>query len=697
MKLLDYVALGAATAQTPGFRLNTDELSLDYGDSEYLNFFDLERGKKKKAAKYAAWLATSSQQYQSTTKKTTTTRRTTRPTTTTSTTTTTTSTTTTTTTRKTTTTKRTTRPYGGSSGSSGYSGSSGSSGSLTYSSSSGSSNDSGSNNSEFFDDRDQLLSMINHIISTEGGLPDLGRPATDFLNYGCWCNVLHDRDHARKAFGKSLDSLDLACQHWEQCLKCTQMDDTDCQPLLTDYSVLLGTQSSGSAYSPGSTATTSCDGNAEGCGKWACQCDARFAAQFVAAIREGDFDNANLHASNQWDQSAMCAWTGDYDTHDECCGEYPNRFPFATNFGQRACCHNKTYNTNDAMCCANGHISTTGSCSGGTTSSTEAPTTPTPEPTTQEPTTMAETIYTTTPGVTDTTESFPFETFTTEKDGGSNDGGSNDGYNNPYAPAEPTTCQATNLNIVFSVDISSSMESVREFWSWFRGFVGFFDSSKQKISINTFADDSDIVLDLAHHDVQHIMDTVENLRKQGASSSSESLLLKALKTSRVSLKGLEDENSVVIVFTDGWNTDAKTPVFHGEEAFKDGINMISVGIGEKLMKEYLYTIATGNQRNVYEVQLNELDSVTSSLQNQICSSTSQEVFDSSEAWTGARPDIIYAKDTIADYAQIFDKRGRLPNGYQDLNNEFLQWYRTEAQFGGGLMMRRLNMTMFSDF
>ena len=45
--------------------------------------------------------------------------------------------------------------------------------------------------------------------------------------------------------------------------------------------------------------------------------------------------------------------------------------------------------------------------------------------------------------------------------------------------------------------------------------------------------------------------------------------------------------------------------------------MISVGIGEKLMKEYLYTIATGNQRNVYEVQLNELDSVTSSLQNQV--------------------------------------------------------------------------------
>lgn len=73
-------------------------------------------------------------------------------------------------------------------------------------------------------------------------------------------------------------------------------------------------------------------------------------------------------------------------------------------------------------------------------------------------------------------------------------------------------------------------------------------------------------------------------------------------------------------------------MFHAEEAFKgkkhsnvsttnvlikDGINMISVGIGEKLMKEYLYTIATGNQRNVYEVKTDELNSITSSLQDQV--------------------------------------------------------------------------------
>lgn len=45
--------------------------------------------------------------------------------------------------------------------------------------------------------------------------------------------------------------------------------------------------------------------------------------------------------------------------------------------------------------------------------------------------------------------------------------------------------------------------------------------------------------------------------------------------------------------------------------------MISVGIGEKLMKEYLYTIATGNQRNVYEVETDELNSITSSLQDQV--------------------------------------------------------------------------------
>lgn len=36
-----------------------------------------------------------------------------------------------------------------------------------------------------------------------------------------------------------------------------------------------------------------------------------------------------------------------------CCGQYPVRFPFKRNGGDRSCCGQKTYNTHLLMCCEN--------------------------------------------------------------------------------------------------------------------------------------------------------------------------------------------------------------------------------------------------------------------------------------------------------------------------------------------------------
>merc|ERR1712084_50855 len=46
----------------------------------------------------------------------------------------------------------------------------------------------------------------------------------------------------------------------------------------------------------------------------------------------------------------------------QCCGAYPNRFPYKTNNGARGCCSGATYATALLECCPNGSTAVIGTC-----------------------------------------------------------------------------------------------------------------------------------------------------------------------------------------------------------------------------------------------------------------------------------------------------------------------------------------------
>jgi hypothetical protein len=75
----------------------------------------------------------------------------------------------------------------------------------------------------------------------------------DILNYGCLCNLKGSSKELRKGLGRALDAFDSACQQWQQCHTCTQMDDMDCpDPLFVNYETgfsLAGVVSLGYRYS----------------------------------------------------------------------------------------------------------------------------------------------------------------------------------------------------------------------------------------------------------------------------------------------------------------------------------------------------------------------------------------------------------------------------------------------------------------
>ena len=47
---------------------------------------------------------------------------------------------------------------------------------------------------------------------------------------------------------------------------------------------------------------------------------------------------------------------------DECCGEYPERYPFFSDYGNKGCCGQKTYYKSVLQCCKNDILQPKGTC-----------------------------------------------------------------------------------------------------------------------------------------------------------------------------------------------------------------------------------------------------------------------------------------------------------------------------------------------
>ena len=48
----------------------------------------------------------------------------------------------------------------------------------------------------------------------------------------------------------------------------------------------------------------------------------------------------------------QCNWKSKGKTPpDECCGKYPERFPYYSNYGQNECCGNTVFEPNKGQCC----------------------------------------------------------------------------------------------------------------------------------------------------------------------------------------------------------------------------------------------------------------------------------------------------------------------------------------------------------
>jgi hypothetical protein len=177
-----------------------------------------------------------------------------------------------------------------------------------------------------------------------------GSQATiDQLNeYGCWCYF--DEDHGRGK-GNPIDAIDEMCKVLADGYECAMRDAEDegttCIPWEVDYTSAVG--------GTGLTIAEECaqsnvDSN---CAARACTVEGSFIANLLDAFISGNSINDDHKHSNGFDIAVGCPVkkSGGGPSNKQCCGNYPDRFPYKTAGGDRQCCGSRTYNSLTLKCC----------------------------------------------------------------------------------------------------------------------------------------------------------------------------------------------------------------------------------------------------------------------------------------------------------------------------------------------------------
>jgi len=171
----------------------------------------------------------------------------------------------------------------------------------------------------------------------------------DQLNeYGCWCYF--DEDHGRGK-GNPVDAIDEMCKVLADGYECAMRDAEDegttCIPWEVDYTSAVG--------GTGLTIAEECaqsnpDSN---CSARACVVEGTFIANLLDAFISGNNINNDHKHSNGFDVAVSCPVkkSGGGPSNKQCCGSYPDRFPYKTAGGDRKCCGSRTYNSLTLKCC----------------------------------------------------------------------------------------------------------------------------------------------------------------------------------------------------------------------------------------------------------------------------------------------------------------------------------------------------------
>lgn len=179
-----------------------------------------------------------------------------------------------------------------------------------------------------------------------------------FFQYGCWCFP----DGARSViggYGEPRDGADMVCKRYHKCQQCINQDYVDCPEW-------AGYKYRGIIDKKTGKKRIECL-NKSGCRKDHCECDSKLAQDL--AEYEMLWDPMLNQQYGGFDRTTECPLqdvrSNNVNNEHECCGKYPNRFPYVSKSQSgelRKCCKSKTYDPRTLACCHDGELRAAGSC-----------------------------------------------------------------------------------------------------------------------------------------------------------------------------------------------------------------------------------------------------------------------------------------------------------------------------------------------
>jgi len=170
--------------------------------------------------------------------------------------------------------------------------------------------------------------------------------------YGCWCNF---EENLMEGSANPVNVYDSLCRKFQLCLRCAKIDGKNegygCNPK-TESWLGKGDQSF----------STDCSSHNGGlCGESVCSC----AVNFIQRVFEllwvvpSVYEPAYKH-ENGFDKVASCPPSEHPRNDVQCCGYWPDRFPYG-GFSDKECCDQRQlYNPVSQICCNDGSVKNTG-------------------------------------------------------------------------------------------------------------------------------------------------------------------------------------------------------------------------------------------------------------------------------------------------------------------------------------------------
>ena len=197
-------------------------------------------------------------------------------------------------------------------------------------------------------------------------------------NYGCWC---YFQDNHGKGKGSPMNAVDEQCKILQDGYSCIVMDyeasheegkGGGCVPWEVKYTSAtgLGMLANSNFDEEGDDETNSATleyalrkkcrkaNRNSNCAARACVVENYFVLSMVKLFLNGTvFDPSLLHELGHFDPNVMCTIkSGHFYSEKKCCGDYPIRFPYKTNGGDRGCCAGNTFNSVIMDCCEDGEV-----------------------------------------------------------------------------------------------------------------------------------------------------------------------------------------------------------------------------------------------------------------------------------------------------------------------------------------------------